>query len=60
MGAVAATGDTSPGGLRWAAVLGTVMGSFTVQAFSADRLAALTRDDIDGRVEEFKKVTGFG
>ena len=60
MGAVSATGDTSPGGLRWAAVLGTVMGSFTVQAFSADRLAALTRDDIDGRVEEFKKVTGFG
>ena len=60
MGAVAATGDTSAGGLRWAAVLGTVMGSFTVQAFSADRLAALTRDDIDGRVEEFKKVTGFG
>ena len=59
MGAVAATGDTSPGGLRWAAVLGTVMGSFTVQAFSADRLAALTRDDIEGRVEEFRKTTGF-
>ena len=60
MGAVAATGDTSPGGLRWAAVVGSVMGSFTVQAFSADRLAALTRQDIDRRVEEFRKVTGFG
>lgn len=59
MGALAATGDTSPGGLRWAAVVGSVMGSFTVQAFSADKLAALTRADIEERFRDFRRLTAF-
>ena len=59
MGALAATGDTSPGGLRWAAVVGSVMGSFTVQAFSADRLAALSRADIEERFTDFRRLTAF-
>jgi len=59
MGAVAATGDTSPGGLRRAAVVGSVMGSFTVQAFSADRLTALTRADIEERFRDFRRLTAF-
>ncbi len=59
MGALAATGDTSPDGLRWAAVVGSVMGSFTVQAFSADKLAALTRADIEERFRDFRRLTAF-
>ena len=38
MGTVAATGDTSNQGLRRAAVVGSVMGSFTVEDFSTERL----------------------
>ena len=59
MGAVAATSDTSPNGLRWAAVVGSVMGSFTVQAFSVERLAALTFREIEDRFKDFQRLTAF-
>ena len=59
MGTIAVTGDTSSEGLRRAAVVGSVMGSFTVEDFSADRLASLTVSDIRQRFSEFQSLTAF-
>ena len=59
MGMLAATQDLSDRGIRRAAVLGSVMGSFTVEDFSADRLASLTRADLDQRFEAFVRLTQF-
>ena len=59
MGCLAAQDDTGPGALRRAAMVGAVMGSFCVESFSADRLAALTRDDIEGRFRQLTDMTTF-
>ncbi len=59
MGYLGATGDLSADGLRRAAVIGTVMGSFAVESFSLDRLASLTKQDIEGRFREFTKLLQF-
>ena len=60
MGLLAATGDTSHAGIRRAAIVGSVMGSFAVQDFSADRLTSLTKNDIRDRFDNFIKLTQFG
>ena len=59
MGALAATGDTSHAGIRKAAIVGSVMGSFAVQDFSADRLLSLTKEDIRDRFDRFVRLTQF-
>ena len=59
MGTIAATGDTSNEGLRRAAVVGSVMGSFTVQDFSTERLESLTPSDIQLRFKQFQDLTAF-
>ena len=59
MGLLAATGDTSHAGIRRAAILGSVMGSFAVQDFSADRLTSLTTADIQDRFHNFVNLTQF-
>jgi len=45
---------------RNAVVYGSVMASFNVCAFGPKRLASLTRADIDGRFEQFVRLTKFG
>ncbi len=59
MGYLASSGDTSLDGLRRATVLGSVMGSFAVESFSADRLASLGQDDIDGRFRTITRMSQF-
>ena len=59
MGYLASTGDMSLDGLRRAAVLGSVMGSFAVESFSMDRLAALSQQDIDERFRAFTQLSQF-
>ena len=59
MGMVSATGDLSEKGIRRAAVLGSVIGSFTVEDFSADRLAALTQEEVVQRFRAFERLTQF-
>jgi len=59
MGYLAATGDLSQDGLRRAAVLGSVMGSFAVESFSADRLSALSLEDVRGRFHAFTDLLRF-
>jgi sugar/nucleoside kinase (ribokinase family) len=59
MGHLAATGDTSPAGIRRAIVYGSVVASFTVEAFSLERLRTLTREDIERRYRQFVSLTSF-
>lgn len=59
MGYLAASGDTSPAGIRKAIVYGSVVASFTVEAFSLERLRTLSRDDIERRYRQFVSLTSF-
>jgi sugar/nucleoside kinase (ribokinase family) len=59
MGYLASSGDLSPAGLRRAIVYGSVLASFTVEAYSLDRLRALTRDDVERRYRQFVSLTAF-
>ena len=59
MGYLADTGDLSSESLRRAAVVGTVMGSFTVQALSVERLSSLTRGEVVERLGEYVGLASF-
>ncbi|MEO6028120.1 MAG: PfkB family carbohydrate kinase [Candidatus Binatia bacterium] len=59
MGYLAASGDVSPAGIRKAIVYGSVVASFTVEAFSLERLRTLTREDIERRYRQFVTLTSF-
>ena len=59
MGYLCATGDASDTGLRRAAVMGSVMGSFAVESFSADRLLALDRGAVAQRLSAFADLASF-
>jgi len=45
--------------LSRAVIYGSVMGSFCCERFGVDRFRTLTRAEIDGRFQEFKKFTDF-
>ena len=59
MGYLTDTEDLSGESLRRAAVVGTVMGSFTVQALSVERLSSLTRGEVVKRLGEYVELTSF-
>ncbi len=59
MGYIANTGDITEEGLRQAIIFGSTMASFNVEAFSLDRLKSLTRQEINARFGEFKRLTHF-
>ncbi|MDA0231942.1 MAG: PfkB family carbohydrate kinase [Chloroflexi bacterium] len=59
MGYIAATGDTSEEGLRRAAIVGSTMASFAVEAFGLDRTRNLTHEDIAERYQSFVNLTRF-
>ena len=58
MGAIAASGDLSPGGLRRAAALGCAMGSFAVEDFGMDRILALQESELEARRAALSKALG--
>ena len=45
--------------IRRAVIYGSLMGSFCCERFGVDRFRTLTRQEIDGRFEEFKEFTSF-
>ncbi len=59
MGYLAETGDLSFGGIKRALVHGTAVASFTVESLGVDRLASITRDDVEQRYREFIEFTSF-
>ncbi|MFO0775858.1 MAG: PfkB family carbohydrate kinase [Nitrospiraceae bacterium] len=59
LGYLAATGNRSPHAFRQAVIFGSVMASFTVEAFSLDRLRVLDYKEIEARFRAFKQLTHF-
>jgi sugar/nucleoside kinase (ribokinase family) len=60
MGYLASLGGVSPSSLRLATITGTVLASFAVEDFGLERLRTLRREEINGRLEEFRRVTFTG
>ena len=56
IGQLAAGGKVTEEALRLAMLVGSVIASFNVEAFSLDRLRKLTRREFNARVGEFKKM----
>ena len=59
MGFVAGTGALTHDNLRKAVVYGSTLASFNVQDFSLNRFKRLTKAEITGRYEEFKRIVFF-
>jgi sugar/nucleoside kinase (ribokinase family) len=59
MGYLANTGNLSEEGVRQGVVVGSVMASFNVEAFSLDRLKTLSYQEIEARYRSFKQMTHF-
>lgn len=59
LGYLAATGNRSPEAMKQAIIFGSVMASFTVEAFSLDRLRILDYKEIQARYRDFKRLTHF-
>ena len=59
MGYLAASGDVSPAGVRKGIVYGSVLASYTVEAFGIERLRGLGREEIDDRYRQFVRMTEF-
>lgn len=59
LGYLAAQRSNSFETLKKAVIYGSVMGSFTVESFSIDRVAALTDEDIRTRYDAFVEMTHF-
>jgi sugar/nucleoside kinase (ribokinase family) len=59
MGYIASRGSHSNEILRQAIIFGSVLGSFGVEDFGTRRLEALTRDQVNDRYREFKRLTHF-
>jgi sugar/nucleoside kinase (ribokinase family) len=52
-------GELNDGVLRCAAVYGSVLASFHIEAFGSERLHELTLDEIEARFREFRQLTHF-
>lgn len=59
MGYLASTGDLSFGGIKRALIHGTAVASFTCESLGVDRLASITRDDVEARYRELIEFTSF-
>jgi len=56
-GYLASQKNHSPAAYRKAMFYGSVMGSFAVERFGTERIANLTREELDARFETFRKLT---
>ena len=59
IGYLAAAAGVSDAVLARAAVAGSTMASFAVQAFGVERLLRLERAEVEARFEQFRQLTQF-
>ncbi len=59
MGYLAMRGSFDPKTLKEAMAYGTLAASFTVEDFSLDRLERIRREDLEQRLDEYKKMLTF-
>ncbi|HVR42219.1 MAG TPA: PfkB family carbohydrate kinase [Thermoanaerobaculia bacterium] len=60
LGYLASVPDHGHPHMRRAIILGSVLASYDVEAFSLERLLQIDRSDIDRRYREFRELTEFG
>ncbi|MGB3607883.1 MAG: PfkB family carbohydrate kinase [Psychroserpens sp.] len=58
-GYLAKTGDYSFENMKNAVIYGSTLASFCVEKFGTERMQNLTKDDIEYRLKDFKKLTQF-
>ena len=59
MGYLAEQGNFEPKTLKEAMAYGILVASFTVEDFSLDKLAAISREDLDQRMDEYRRMLSF-
>jgi sugar/nucleoside kinase (ribokinase family) len=59
MGHLAKTGDISFENMKRGIIVGSAMASFCVEKFGPTRLKEITKQDIDGRIQQFKELVSF-
>ncbi len=59
MGHLAKTGDISFDNMKRGIIVGSAMASFCVEKFGPTRLKEITKQDIDGRIQQFKELVSF-
>ena len=59
MGYLDAAGTVNGAEVRRAVIYGSVVASFCVEGFGPSRLLTLTKDEVDARYQEFRKLTYF-
>ena len=59
LGYIANSGDTSFQNLKRAIIVGSAMASYTCEKFGPERLAALTEEEIDVRIQRFVDLVDF-
>ena len=59
MGYLARAGEATPATLRRAMAYGTVIASFNVEDFGVRRTAALSLDDVEARLDKFRRMLSF-
>jgi sugar/nucleoside kinase (ribokinase family) len=59
VGYLASTDDLSFENMKRAIVYGSAMASFCVERFGTERLQTITQAELDGRIQEFVKLSGF-
>ncbi len=59
IGYLASTDDTSFENMKRAVIVGSAMASFCVEKFGSERIENLSLEEINSRVNEFKKLTDF-
>jgi len=59
MGALARAGEVTHDTLRLAIAYGTILASFNVEDFGVKRVAALTMEEVESRMAEFRRMIAF-
>lgn len=59
IGHLARTKDISFENMKTAIIVGSAMASFCVEKFGTERLRELTKEDIDGRLQQFQELVNF-
>ena len=59
MGYLAEQGNFEPRTLKAALAYGTIVASFTVEDFSLERLKQIERQDLEQRVEQYRRMLSF-
>ena len=59
IGFLAKTGDISFENMKRAIIVGSALASFCVEKFGPTRLKEISKEDIEGRIQQFRELVGF-